>query len=122
MDKLKISFDFDSTLDTEQMQILCKKFKQLGAEIYVVTSRATHMHGGVTLDNSDLFQVTDALGIDRNHITFTQYEDKYHFVKDFDMHFDDDHHEIYLINQHPGPCLGILYEQYQRGANGVIDY
>lgn len=122
MKALKISFDFDSTLSETQMQSLCKKVLDLGADVYVVTSRGKTLHGGKPLNNDDLFEVTDSLGIKRDHIIFTQYEDKYNFVKDFDMHFDDDMEEIFLINQHHGKCMGFLFEQYQPSANGIIEY
>lgn len=118
---LKVSFDFDSTLSTEKMQTLCKKYLQMGADVYVTTSRGQEILGK-TLNNSDLFEVTDVLGIKKENVIFTQYQDKYNFVKDFDIHFDDDFEEIYLINQHPGKCLGFLYEEYQPSANGIIEY
>lgn len=116
---MRISFDFDSTLDQKPMQELCKKFMGLGAEIYVTTSRGKTMHSGIPLNNDDLFELTDRLNIKRDHITFTQYDDKYSFVKDMDMHFDDDIHEIYLINQFPGKCIGCLFEQK---PDGIIEY
>ena len=106
---MKISFDFDSTLSEDVMQNLCKKFMALGAEVYVTTSRSTILMGKPT-NNDDLFEITDALGIDRKHITFTGYEDKVDYVKDYDMHFDDDFEEIFLINQHHCKCQGFLFE------------
>jgi len=118
---LKISFDFDSTLSTLSMQVIAKKFIELGAEVFVVTTRGKKINGKL-LNNDDVFEVTDLLGIERKNIIFTQYEDKYSFVKDFDLHFDDDLQEIFLINQHPSKCIGLLYEEYQPSANGIIEY
>ncbi|WNH10063.1 hypothetical protein [Thalassobellus suaedae] len=119
MDKLRISFDFDSTLSTQPMQELCKKFLLLGAEVYVTTTRQNGVHSNLIFENKDLFEVTDKLGIKRENITFTKYQDKVVFVKQFDFHFDDDAHEIFLINQHPSKCLGFLFEQYQDINNGI---
>lgn len=118
-DVLKVSFDFDSTLDTQIMQDLAVKYLQLGAEVYVTTSRRSGMAGGLKFENKDLFEVTDKLGIKRENITFTNYQDKVKFVKNFDMHYDDDAHEIFHINQHPCNCMGFLYEQYQNTDNGI---
>lgn len=106
---LKISFDFDGTLSEIPMQNLCKKYIEIGAEVYVTTSRSTGMEKGINFENKDLFEVTDKLGISRKNIIFTNYADKYTFVKDFDLHFDDDELEIDLINDYPGFCIGMLY-------------
>ena len=111
MGKLKISFDFDSTLTEKPMQELAKKFLAHGIEVFITTSRGTEMYGGTKLDNSDVFQLADELGIPRENITFTNYEDKYTFVKDMDAHFDDDSHEIFLINEYPSKCIGFLFEE-----------
>jgi len=108
---MKISFDFDSTLTEKPMQELCTKFLKLGADVFITTSRGTEMYGGTKLDNSDVFQLADELGIPRENITFTNFQDKYKFVKDFDAHFDDDDHEIFLINEYPYKCIGFLYEE-----------
>lgn len=116
---MKVSFDFDSTLSTERMQALCKTFMKLGAEVHITTSRSDVLMGK-PVNNEDLFEVSDYLGIPRHNITFTKYEDKYKFVKDFDMHFDDDIEEVFLINQFPGKCIGLLYEE--KHSNGIIDY
>lgn len=115
---MKISFDFDSTLSEDTMQTLCKKYIQLGADVYVTTSRSTEIASKPT-NNDDLFAVTDALGIQRQNITFTGYKDKVNFVKDYDIHYDDDFEEIFLINQHHCKCQGFLFEQK---SGGYIDY
>ena len=106
---LKISFDFDSTLSETEMQELATKFLKSGAEIFVTTSR-TDYQDGLEFSNSDLFEVTDRIGIKRENITFTKYDDKYKFVKDYDLHFDDDEVEMELINRFLGKCIGVLYE------------
>lgn len=121
MKTLKVSFDFDSTLNTLPMQTLCKKFIDLGAEVHITTSRSNKIDGKV-LNNDDVFEVAEQLGIPKKNIVFTKYEDKVHFIKDFDMHFDDSFDEIFLINQHPCKCMGFLYEQYQPSANGIADF
>lgn len=106
---MNVSFDFDSTLSELPIQLLAKKYLELGAEVYVTTSRAEYMEG-LHFSNEDLFRVTDQIGIKRENITFTNFDDKYKFVKKYDLHFDDDEIEVNLINEFPSNCIGILYE------------
>ena len=82
---MNVSFDFDNTLDDPAMQTLAKKFIKLDADVFVVTSRGTEMHGGMELNNDDLFEVTDRIGIKRENIIFTGYKDKHPFLKDMDF-------------------------------------
>lgn len=107
--EFRISFDFDGCLSEEDMQELAIKFIKTRVNVFVVTSR-TDYQDGLEFSNSDLFEVTDRIGIKRENITFTKYDDKYKFVKDYDLHFDDDEVEIDLINRFPGKCIGFLYE------------
>jgi len=108
---MKVSFDFDGTIVEKPMQELAKKFLKLGAEVFICTSRDTKMQGGLKFSNDDVFQLADFLGIKRKNIIFTSFEDKYKFVKDFDMHFDDCDEEIFLINEYPNTkCIGFLYQ------------
>lgn len=118
-DSFKVSFDFDNTLDTEQMQSLCEKYMKLGAEVFVTTSRARIVNKK-EVDHSDLFEVTDRLGIDRKNITFTGYQDKYSFLDKMDIHYDDSIEEIFLINECPNKCIGFLYEE--KHNNGIVNF
>jgi hypothetical protein len=117
---MKISIDFDHTLSEKQVQNLCRKFLKLGAEVWVVTSRSMKVLGKDT-NNDDVYQVTDGLGIPRERVLFTAYEDKYSFVKDMDMHIDDSYDEIFLINQYPGKTIGFLYET-KFHDNGIKEF
>ena len=116
---MKISFDFDATLDQQEMQELATRFLQSGFEVHITTSRAD-FKDGLRFENKDLFEVSDAIGIDRKNIKFTSYADKYLFVKDFSMHFDDNEDEIDLINKFPGKCIGFLYQP--RYNNGSVNF
>lgn len=117
---MKISFDFDNTLDQPPIQVLCKKFIALGAEVFVTTSRAIKMHSNTIINNDEVFEITDQLGIKRENVRFTSYDDKYKYIKDMDIHFDDDVEQIFLINQFPGKCLGFLFED--KPNNGIKDW
>tara|TARA_R110002012_G_scaffold321174_1_gene547894 strand:+ start:3762 stop:4112 length:351 start_codon:yes stop_codon:yes gene_type:complete len=116
---MKISFDFDGTLSTEEMQTLCTKCIKYGIEVFVTTSRSKTINKKL-VNNDDLYVVTDMLGIPRTNIIFTAFKDKYSFTKKFDLHFDDNFEEIFLINQHQSKCLGFLYEE--KHNNEIIDY
>ena len=98
---MKISFDFDGTLSEDKYQKLAAKFIQLGAEVFITTSRNPNNN------NMDLFNVAKKLGIKEAKITFTNFMPKTNFVKKYDIHFDDDDEEIYDINLHPCDCLAI---------------
>jgi hypothetical protein len=106
---MKISFDFDSTLECEEMQELAIKFIASGADVFITTSR-TDYHEGLKIPNNDLFEVADRIGIKKENITFTKFKHKYKFTKDFDIHYDDDEIEIDNINKFPSKCMGFLYE------------
>tara|TARA_R110002096_G_scaffold41463_1_gene112146 strand:+ start:177 stop:536 length:360 start_codon:yes stop_codon:yes gene_type:complete len=108
MKNLKISFDFDNTLECEEMQELAIKLLKSGAEVFITTSR-TDYHSGLKIPNDDLFEVAERVGIKKENITFTKFKCKYKFTKDFDIHFDDDEVEIDNINKFPSKCLGFLY-------------
>lgn len=108
---MKIAFDFDHSLTNPKYQELAKKFIALGAEVHIVTSRKPNIAGVKHLyDNTQVFEIAKQVGISRENITFTSYVEKYKFLKDFDLHFDDDEEEIYLINEHPCKCIGILIQ------------
>ena len=112
---MKISFDFDGTLDQKPMQRLAKQFMLTGHEVFITTSRG-RVFEGLKTDNTEVYKVAEELGIAKDHITFTIGEQKFDFVKDYDMHFDDDDDEIFLINEYPANCIGFLYEHnYSNG-------
>lgn len=105
---MKISFDYDGTLSEAQMQRLAKRFIESGHEVWITTSRA--LRGRLMeLHNVDVFELAKNLGIKRQ-IQFTNYEEKYKFLEDFDIHFDDSKAEVNLINASNCGCTGLLYE------------
>ena len=106
---MKVSMDYDFTLTNPIFQELTKKFLALGADVHITTSRTNELiRGKQPYDNREVFGMAERLGIKQENITFTNYQDKYSFLKDFDLHFDDDEHETILINEHPCKCIGVL--------------
>jgi len=111
---MKISFDFDSTLSEEKNQKLAKKFIDAGHEVWITTSRLSSEHGRskgwpwIITQNEFLFEIAEQVGIPVDRIKFTEGEDKWKSLYNFDIHFDDDELEIELINQNLDNCCGVL--------------
>ena len=97
----KVSFDFDSTLSVKVVQKFVKKLLKENVEIWIVTSRPANSTRFLNF-NGDLYLVADTLGIPREQIHFTSYEDKYAFLKDKDFlfHLDDDVIELSMIKDY----------------------
>ena len=105
---MKVSFDFDSTLDRKDVQRFAKQCVELGHEVWIVTSRASNeeaimrdswVKDRILNSNKKLFRVADNVGISRSNIHFTNSEDKIHFLKgkNFIFHLDDDFDELMNI-------------------------
>ena len=98
---MKVSFDFDSTLDKPHIQEYAKSLVDNGFEVWIVTTR----HSNETMNNDhyndDLFEVAKECGINFNNIHFTDHQDKWQFLKDkgFIFHLDDDWHELRCIQR-----------------------
>lgn len=106
MEKKKVSFDFDGTLSEEQGQKRAKSHIDKGDTVYITTSRPEN-YEFMEFENKDLFKVAAEIGIPKDRITFTAYDDKWKYLKDFDFHFDNDEMEITLINANTS-CIGVL--------------
>lgn len=99
---IKISFDFDGTLDRKSIQNYAKELIEKGYEVWIVTARfgdnkkyqeffQTSINVDIT--NNDLKEVANSLGIPEERIHFTNMDDKWPFLKfhdDFLWHIDDD--------------------------------
>ena len=104
--KKKVSFDFDGTLSEKQGQKRAKTHIDNGDVVYITTARPKKSDNP-RYDNEDLFEIAEKLGISRDHIRFTAFDDKWKYLKDFDFHFDNDEVEITLINANTD-CIGVL--------------
>lgn len=101
---IKISFDFDGTLEFKEVQDYAKELIQRGYKVCILTTRysdpsrydfnATDLH-------QELFDVAKEVGIDEIH--FTDMEWKWKSIDDYkiDIHLDDNYRdEVYVINRH----------------------
>jgi hypothetical protein len=116
---MRVSFDFDNTLDHKTVQRYAAELIERGIEVWIVTSRFdcenyrkhyfTSYHGG-ELANKDLFDVAKELGIPEERIYFTNMMNKHHFFKDKDFiwHIDDDWIEVREIQKNT-KTRGISY-------------
>jgi hypothetical protein len=98
---MKLSFDFDSTLDRPSVQMYAKQLMDDGHEVWICTTRTSPETHANPSWNDDLFLVSDKLGIPRSQIIFTNHELKYDFLKDkgFLWHLDDDWIELNELNR-----------------------
>lgn len=126
---MKIALDFDSTLDRQDVQEFAKDCMENDIDVWVVTSR--HSSPKYTVNgerpdgyNSDLFGITDKLGIKRSNIIFMESELKVEFFKDKDFvfHLDDCMVELDFINRESIDTLGIhvLKEDWRDSCMGLI--
>lgn len=104
---MKISFDFDRTLANIRIQRLAKLFIKDGHDVYITTSRDEN---SPHYDNDDLYLVASKVGIPKENIRFTGGEDKSYHLNDFDVHFDDDHIEVLMLEKNMSKCIGIVVD------------
>jgi len=99
---IKVSFDFDGTLDRKDVQEYAKTLIRSGVEVWICTARFSEHEHYSKRWNDDLYKVSDKIGISRSNIKFCSMSDKYLFFenKDFVFHLDDDMTEIKMINEY----------------------
>jgi len=100
---INVSFDFDSTLDRDEVQELAQHLIEGGNNVWITTTRSGHK-----TDNSDILDVAHRIGIPMKHIRFTDHQNKAKFLFGFDFHFDDDPYEIEMIMSENNGCTGFL--------------
>jgi hypothetical protein len=96
---MKVSFDFDGTLQLEETQEYAKELIERGIDVWVVTTRydenLKHLYGQGDGVLDDLWEVVDRLGIPRWKVRFTCMKWKGEYLKStkFIWHLDDNHEE-----------------------------
>jgi hypothetical protein len=120
-DKIKVSFDFDGTLDKKAVQKYAKELVNDGYEVWIVTARFSDisMYGNYFMekyglknlqeDFDNLFKVAKEVGINEDHIDFQNMAPKIEFLYDkgFVWHLDDDPQELYNIKKNNTTCIAI---------------
>lgn len=101
---MKVSFDFDETLQTEEVQEYAKELIDKGIEVWVVTTRydsnQEHLYADGEGVNDSLWEVIDRLNIPRWKVRFTCMEWKAKYLKNtkFLWHLDDNYEERSAAN------------------------
>lgn len=105
---MRISFDFDGTLDDdfdgtinkqkEEIQSLAKNYVTGGHDVCIITKRYAYSES-ISDEHSKVFQLAKELGIDK--VYFTNREMKFaHIINlNIEMHFENSQYEVDLINQ-----------------------
>ena len=118
---MKVSFDFDDTLEHKYIQDYAIELLDRGIEVHIVTTRYEdvtkykgYSHNYKTYDtlHKQLFEVAEVLGIPKENIHFTNMDWKYTFFKnnlDFKWHLDDNAKECNLLNRHTS-VIGICHD------------
>lgn len=139
---MKVSFDFDGTLEREDVQEYAKKLIKLGVEVWVVTTRydSNHQHkwfkaypeelwakicSSTTGDpNFGLWGVVEKLGIPRHHVRFTCMEWKYKYLDGtkFLWHLDDNPEEMdqAKANHLKVPMIQVESNTWQEKCDKII--
>ena len=121
---MKISFDFDGTLEDEfggfpineqkeEIQSLAKKYIDEGHEVMILTKRFGPEHSDKGLKNEYLvvYQLAEELGI--KEVNFTNRNMKFSYINKMgiNVHFENDDYEVSLIRQSCKDCLVIPVEE-----------
>lgn len=107
MHNIKVSFDFDSTLSLPHVQLIAERHLYFKDDVYIVTSRKRYIHDEFnniigTIENNDLFEIADELGIKHENIYFTESNLKIDTLLKLgiQLHYEDDDIEIEFIEEH----------------------
>lgn len=128
---MKVSFDFDGTLDRLDVQRFAKELIDEGHEAWIVTSRiATEpaLAKGwywVERQNEELYRVAEEVGILRERIVFTEHVDKIKYLKGkgFAFHLDDDEWELIAIMEDRDKCrpLNINHFEWEHSCRQILN-
>ena len=114
MKQLRLSFDFDGSIERESLQKYAEELVQRGHEVWIVTRRYSDINNytkefckqyGITNlihEHKHLFTVAAKCGIKPENIHFMDMVEKYHFFQrneSFLWHLDDNYIECREINQ-----------------------
>jgi hypothetical protein len=99
-----VTIDFDGTLQKQDVQDFVRMLmRRPDVTVYILTARFDELHKAkwqANPSNSDLYRVTDALGIPRERIRFQCFISKWEYLMGANVvvHLDDDREEIQTIN------------------------
>jgi uncharacterized HAD superfamily protein len=94
---MKVSFDWDGCLrDNDSVKAIANAFIIANCDVYVLTSRIDDV-----VNRKEILAYCKEIGIQKDRILFTPNAYKVIMFKhhNIDMHFDDDHIEVDMINE-----------------------
>lgn len=96
----KVSFDFDGTLDNDEVQKFAIKLINNGIDVWVHSARFPESEVRPRW-NDDIYKLADKLGIPKTNIVLTEMYDKFIFLQNnnFIWHLDDSTSTIKSINE-----------------------
>lgn len=97
-----VSFDFDGTLTESMVQAYAQMLVKRGMDVYICTFRHDDTYSQpapFVKNNNDLYNIADKVGILRENIIFTNYQDKGEVLMNqpFIWHLDDDLYQLESI-------------------------
>jgi hypothetical protein len=120
---IKVAFDFDDTLDQEEVQEYAKSLISLGIDVWICTARYSNQDGNPNW-NTDLFETMMALRIPWDRVIFSGGGNKSFFLKDkgFIWLLDDMHDNITDLckNSKVIPILYVHYNPWMDKCNSLI--
>lgn len=122
---IKISFDFDGTLEFPEVQNFAKEMIHKGHDVHIVTTRwdDEHRKDMKIEPNTKVWKVAEEVGIPRSKVHFTNMEWKADFLneKGFHVHLDDNSHELRLLRE--TNCQGVFVNEHnwQKNFRDMID-
>lgn len=108
----KVSFDFDGTIEFEDVQEVAKDLIKKEHTVCILTTRfsdPSNYNFDATEIHQHLFDIAKKVGIDE--IYFTEFEWKYKSIDDYniDIHIDDCYREEVCLINHKCKAKAILY-------------
>lgn len=121
--KYDVLFDFDNTLEFEDVQDFAKMLVNRGLKIGICTARPKTPISNVVshTTNDDIFEVSKKVGIKKHDIYFTEYEDKFTYLKQFDVRvlLDDRLDETRLFKD--SDTLAVFYRKSNDWQDKIND-
>lgn len=125
---VKVSIDFDGTLDRKDVQEYVKELINKGVEVWVCTFRTIEYDDELYKisdksipANSDLFFITDNLHIPRERIIFTEMKLKSEFLNNsFAFHLDDDYNVMLNLRSAGIKCVDVKNSSYKIKCNRIL--
>ena len=125
---MKVSFDFDDTLDKPEVQEYAKSLVEKGIEVHIVTARQSdETFAPITGWNNDLYKVAKEVGIKKENIHFTEGGWKVEFFiknPDYVWHLDNEFEELVRISRRKGckiSAVSVLKQSYIHKCNRLIE-